>query len=141
MWQCLGLAAVTCVVALLVAVLLWLVIRHCRSRPTPAAATLHSGVHTVTDLPAFLQEHPHAIVLFHASWCSHCKKLLPTYKQVAASLSRPMGTMECDNAEDVIKQYNLRGFPTIIRFQQGKRVEDYHGDRSVPDLTQFCSKK
>lgn len=132
----------TCLVALLVATLLWLLIRR-RSpdRPTSAAAESHKGMQTVTDLSAFLRRHPDAIVLFHASWCSHCQKLLPSYAEVAANNSRPMGAVNCDEAEDIIEQYKLRGFPTILRFRNGTRVEEYHGDRSVKDLQQFCSAK
>ena len=129
----------TCLVALLVATLLWLLIRRRKpAKPTSAAA---EGMQTVTDLPAFLRQHPEAIVLFHASWRSHCKKLLPSYAKAATSNSLPMGAMNCDEAEDIIKQYKLRGFPTILRFRNGTRVDEYHGDRSVKDLQQFCSAK
>ena len=147
MWPCLGLFALTCLVALVVATLLWLLLRRCAasgrssraSRPSLPAS--HTGVHTVTDLPAFLRQHPDAIVLFHASWCSHCKKLLPIYKQAAESGSRVLGSMLCDEAEGIVQQYKLRGFPTILRFHQGQRVEEYRGNRSLEDLQHFCAKK
>ncbi len=133
-WPCLGLAAVTCAVAVLVAALLWLVLR--RRRPaTPLSAT---GVHIITDLRGFLRKYPDAVVLFHASWCSHCTQLLPTYTQVAAQISRPLGTMLCDHADEVVQQYGLRGYPTILKFRDGRKVAEHQGKRSSDDIAAFC---
>ena len=94
-------------------------------------------------MPHFLRQHPNAVVLFHASWCSHCKQLLPTYASVATT--PPPGVaiaaLQCDDAHEVIEQYDLEGFPTILRFRGGRKVEQYHGDRTLSDLQQFCAQK
>ena len=138
-WTCIGLASLTCLIGLLVATLLWLVLRkkkRCASPPPPP-----SGLRTITDLGGYLQQHPNAVVLFHASWCSHCKQLLPTYREVAAqSATLPMAAMECDNHDEVVQRYNLRGYPTILKFRGGQQVAEYTGNRTPNDLTQFCRK-
>ena len=135
MWQCIGLAVMTCVVATLVASLIWLMLRRrCPSRKAPAQGT---SVSHITDLAAFLRAHPHAVVLFHASWCGHCRQMLPAYEKAAARLQLPLAAMECDHAEDVVQQYGLRGYPTVLKFRPGRAAAEYSGDRSEEDLVRF----
>ena len=88
-------------------------------------------------MPSFLRKHPHAVVMFHASWCSHCRQLLPAFKAAAARVKLPLVMMQCDNAPELVEQYGLRGFPTILRFGAGRPIE-YNGDRSPDSIVQFA---
>lgn len=142
-WTCIGLAGLTCLIGLLVATLLWLVLRRRRSASSAVRRhpTQQHGMQTITDLDSFLAQHPHATVLFHASWCGHCKKLLPTYESVAAqqdTTTLPMAALECDNNDQVVQRYKLRGYPTILKFRNGQQVAEYSGNRTASDLAQFC---
>jgi thiol-disulfide isomerase/thioredoxin len=75
------------------------------------------------------------LVLFYADWCGHCKKIKPIWDETAASVNKEENKMikvNCGEGsaadEEVMKKYNIEGYPTIIKFINGKPFE-YKGDR------------
>ena len=144
--QCVALVILTVAIAALALLLLLMVVRRFRGtkkRTTPApkrAGALDAGgaVHDVDDLPAWLQAHPRATVLFYASWCQHCHTMLPEYAEAArqqpgATLAR----VQCDEQQELVSSHDLRGFPTVLRFEEGRVTQEYSGDRSASDLARF----
>jgi len=77
---------------------------------------------------------------FYAPWCGHCKKLVPTYEQVATQLKGKVsvGKVDCTQEKKVAAQYKIRGYPTL-KFKTNGQLYDYSGDRSVADLYKFAS--
>jgi protein disulfide-isomerase A1 len=85
------------------------------------------------------------LVLFYADWCGHCKKLEPDWDKTADTvngrmLKRNVGAKEGDCSakvhaenEELMQKYNIKGFPTIMIFQNGKATP-YNGPRTVDDL-------
>ena len=86
-----------------------------------------------------------SIVLFYADWCGHCKKLEPDWDKTADTvkgrmLKRNVGAKEGECSakvhaenEELMQKYNIKGFPTILIFQNGEAVP-YNGPRTVDDL-------
>lgn len=82
---------------------------------------------------------------FYAPWCGHCKSLAPIYEKVGKAFQQnnsvTVAKMDA-TANDVPKQFAVRGFPTI-KFISGKdgSVLDYAGDRSQKDLIAFVERR
>jgi len=77
---------------------------------------------------------------FYAPWCGHCKKLVPTYEQVATQLKGKVsvGKVDCTQEKKIASQFKIRGYPTL-KFLTNGQLYDYNGDRSAADLYKFVS--
>ena len=78
--------------------------------------------------------------LFHWKNCGHCKKMKPDWenaaKQVNVNGEKKMVMVDLGDKDDLAqeqlrKDYNIRGYPTIVDLEGGKQVGEYSGDRSV----------
>ena len=53
---------------------------------------------------------------FYAPWCGHCKKLEPTFYQVAMDLDGTeirVGKLDATQYGHVASMFDIRGYPTI----------------------------
>ena len=62
------------------------------------------------------------LVDFFATWCGPCQMLSPILKQVKDSLGNRVSILkiDVDKNQTVASQYQVRGVPTMILFQNGK---------------------
>eukprot|EP01088_Endostelium_zonatum_P020589 TRINITY_DN7663_c0_g1_i2.p1 TRINITY_DN7663_c0_g1~~TRINITY_DN7663_c0_g1_i2.p1 ORF type:complete len:373 (+),score=110.59 TRINITY_DN7663_c0_g1_i2:26-1144(+) len=81
------------------------------------------------------------LVEFYAPWCGHCKKLIPTYEEVATNLEGDVNVAKVDGSKHkgLAKQFGVKGFPTIILIQNS-RMLNYNGDRNAEDIATFALK-
>lgn len=76
------------------------------------------------------------LVLFYADWCGHCKKIKPVWDETAKEVNVEevkMIKVNCGEGTDedqrVMKKYSIDGYPTIIKFVNGK-ASMYQGERN-----------
>ena len=86
------------------------------------------------------------LVMFYADWCGHCRKLKPVWDEAAADVNKEdtkMIKINCGNGTDddekLMKKYNIQGYPTIIKFINGKPSE-YQGDRDADSFREMFKK-
>ena len=86
------------------------------------------------------------LVIVKANWCGHCKNAMPEFKKLVSSspIKLQDGSTvvvkildEKENSGEV-EALQVRGFPTILYFNNGQRYE-YGGDRSYNGVITFLN--
>lgn len=81
-----------------------------------------------------------AVILFWASGCGPCAAFKPTYAAVAARVGTPMYAVDYAEVPEVVDKFQLKGFPTVLRFRQGAWHSEYTGDRSEADFLAWVTR-
>ena len=83
------------------------------------------------------RQHP-ILVDFWADWCTPCHALPPHLERVVKELDGAirLAKLEVDEGENmrVAGRYSLRGFPTVILFQNGEERGRFSGARSTHQI-------
>jgi len=84
---------------------------------------------------------PGWFVKFYVPWCSHCQQMAPAWTELAREMKGKLNIAEvnCEVENKLCKDIKLRGYPTLIFFKGGERVE-YDGLRGLGDLVSFAQK-
>ncbi|CAN9108530.1 unnamed protein product [Alternaria alternata] len=80
-------------------------------------------------------------IKFYAPWCHHCQALAPTWANLARQMKGKLnvGEVNCDAEKKLCKAAGVRGYPTMLFFQGGERIE-YSGLRGLGDLLDYAEK-
>jgi thioredoxin 1 len=64
------------------------------------------------------------LIDFFATWCGPCKVLGPILKEVKDNLGEGISIIkiDVDKNQQIAAQYQVRGVPTMILFQDGKQL-------------------
>ncbi|CAO1620757.1 unnamed protein product [Parajaminaea phylloscopi] len=87
-------------------------------------------------------------VEFFSPYCIHCKHFAPTYADLA-EIQEPLEQssqfyirrVNCVEQADVCNAQKVRGYPSLFLYADGKKVDEYKGDRSFEDLMAFTTAK
>lgn len=81
------------------------------------------------------------LVDFWADWCSPCLFIAPVLNEVVDEFDGKvlLAKLEVDEGENMklAGQYSVRGFPTIILFEEGQEVERFSSARSKNFIIDF----
>ncbi|KAK2059221.1 thioredoxin [Colletotrichum caudatum] len=99
----------------------------------PLTAEKFQALVTMTQEPWFIK--------FYAPWCHHCQAMAPNWQQMAKDMKGRLnvGEVNCDVETRLCKDVRLRGYPTILFFKGGERVE-YEGLRGLGDFVHYAEK-
>ncbi|KAF1773915.1 Thioredoxin, conserved site [Phytophthora cactorum] len=77
------------------------------------------------------------LVEFYAPWCGHCKELVPEYQKAAKALEGVVNVaaIDCQEHEEFVNEFEVRGFPTIKIFGENKaKPLSFDGERTAKGL-------
>lgn len=84
-----------------------------------------------------------ALVLFHASWCPHCKDVLPLWPQLKSMVNGQLDVIDIESKDPRMAAHSIRGFPTIRLYPKGlsnpTMFIEHVGPRTIEGITQFLS--
>lgn len=110
-----------------------------------AGASHVDGLYDLTNdnFQAHIKSGYH-FVKFFAPWCGHCRRLEPTWQQLAKSHENDDGVtiarVDCTEHRAICTQHGVRGYPTLMMFKDGNKVEDYENSRELKTLEAFVKK-
>jgi thioredoxin 1 len=90
-----------------------------------------------------IQSDKPVLVDFFATWCGPCQMLAPILKEVKANLGERISIIkiDVDKNQAVAAQYQVRGVPTMILFQNGKPLWRQSGVMSKEDIIKVIVEK
>lgn len=95
---------------------------------------------TQANFHSTLDSMPFAMVAFVSASCGWCKRLMPAYTEAAKQSKVPFCVAEVSKCPDIMKEYQVTGFPTIARFEMGKLVQPlFQQERTVANLLAFAN--
>ncbi|KAL4785822.1 thioredoxin-like domain-containing protein [Aspergillus varians] len=92
----------------------------------------------------FLAEHDLVLAEFFAPWCGHCKALAPKYEEAATELKAkniPLVKVDCTAEEDVCREQEVSGYPTLKVFRGPDVVKPYQGARQADAIVSYMVKQ
>jgi thioredoxin 1 len=83
------------------------------------------------------------LVDFYAIWCGPCKVLGPVLKEVKDKLGDKVSIIkiDIDKNQQLASQYQVRGVPTMILFQNGKQLWRQSGVLDKSDIIKIILEK
>lgn len=123
---------------------------HTLKDSAPAVFALLLMIITNTDMDSFAADVLEAsrskpvLVDFWAQWCAPCLVIAPVLEKVVADLAGTISLvkLEVDKGENMklAGQFKVRGFPTVILFQDANDMARFSGARSATQIRAFLSK-
>nr|WP_315203251.1 thioredoxin [uncultured Flavobacterium sp.] len=90
-----------------------------------------------------IQSEKPVLVDFFATWCGPCQTLAPILKEVKDQLGDRISIIkiDVDKNQQIASQYQVRGVPTMILFQNGKQLWRQSGVLSCSELITIITRK
>lgn len=90
--------------------------------------------------------YPSLLIKFYAPWCPHCQHLAAPYAEAAGSpelknLGVTLAKIDAEYNSEVLGKYHIRGFPSLVWFQNGKRSKNYGGGRTKEKIISWFTKQ
>ena len=84
-----------------------------------------------------------AIILFSASWCGHCKTMMPEWEKFMETMRTDHSqikilNVDADELAESQSAFSVSGYPTIYAFENGKRVAEFDSAREADNLKEFA---
>lgn len=83
------------------------------------------------------------IVMMYAPWCGHCQRLKPDWEKLAkkpgvAGVS--VSKVDCTASTGTCGEYSVQGYPTLLYFRDGKKIDTYDGAKTLDGLKAYLKK-
>ena len=97
----------------------------------------------MSNFDTIIKSDKPVLIDFFATWCGPCKMLSPILKEVKDSLGDRISILkiDVDKNQQIASQYQVRGVPTMILFQNGKQLWRQSGVLNKEDIIKIILEK
>ncbi|UJR30158.1 hypothetical protein I4U23_017698 [Adineta vaga] len=82
-----------------------------------------------------------AFIVFFAPWCTHCQVLKPIFqdlaKQMISTQRLLFATVDCTTQSNLCTKHAVKGYPTLIWFENGVEKDRYVQHREVEKMRNY----
>ena len=101
-------------------------------------------VQTLTDVdfqPEIRENPDPIIVMFTGSWCQPCKRMKPTFEEMASQMKGDIrfAEMNIEEAKQTASHFGIRFVPSLALFVDGMVREIYAGTMNKSDLRSWIN--
>ena len=88
------------------------------------------------DYNSIINSNNVVLVEFFATWCPHCKRMIPVMEEVKKLLGNrvPVYTIDIDENEKEAEDNKIETSPTFIVYHNGNQVWRHSGEIDKQDL-------
>ena len=88
------------------------------------------------DYNSIINSNNVVLVEFFATWCPHCKRMIPVMEEVKKLLGNrvPVYTIDIDDNEKEAEDNKIETIPTFIVYHNGNQVWRHSGEIDKQDL-------
>ena len=86
------------------------------------------------------------VILYYSDMCGFCIQLMTTWDKLCNCIKNNKDVIiinaESNNINHLKAKYrkDIAGYPTIIKFNKGKKINEYNGNRELADMKKFVKK-
>ncbi|SEG34630.1 thioredoxin [Flavobacterium urumqiense] len=97
----------------------------------------------MSNFNSIIKSEKPVLIDFFATWCGPCKMLGPILKEVKDSLGDRISILkiDVDKNQQIAAQYQVRGVPTMILFQNGKQLWRQSGVLNKEEIIKIILEK
>lgn len=79
------------------------------------------------------------VIKFEASWCQPCKALSKVINDMKDQITVEIETVDIDQNNELTKQYQIRGVPTLVMVDGEKEIKRVSGMLTPANLLKFVT--
>lgn len=84
----------------------------------------------MNDYKALISGSPLVMIEFYATWCGHCRNMMPVVAEIRELLgdSAQIYQLDVDENQEVAEAFGVTGTPTFVIYRNGKEVWKFSGE-------------
>jgi thioredoxin-like negative regulator of GroEL len=107
----------------------------------PASASASASASTTDSVQSaekFVSPTTRNMVYIYSTSCGWCERFNPVWTDFVDRYAGPLTVLKVEARQPEAKQYEVKGYPTVMVVENGQRVALFNEERTVENLLKFA---